>query len=100
MRRGSNGRLLAQHNRRTAEEFAYTHRQMFLDLLSNFGGGPRRLARALNDAGVPCRNGGRWHSTTVIRMLRYLGESFQQELKEARARAVEERFRQMGVPMR
>ena len=100
MSRGDNGKWLGQRNERDAAEFAETHREIFLDLLVKHGGGPHRLASKLNAAGIPTKNGGRWHSTTVIRMLRYLGESFQQELKEAQARAVGARFRQMGMPMR
>lgn len=100
MSRGKNGWWLARKNEREAAEFALAHRQTFLDLMVKHGGGPRRLARALNDAKIPSRNGRRWHSTTVIRMIRYLGEPFFEDLREARQNAVVEQLYTMELAMR
>jgi hypothetical protein len=100
MTQGANGWWLARKNRREAEEFAHAHRQVFLNLMVEYGGGPRRLAKALNEAKIPSRNGGQWYSTTVIRMLRHLGEPFVKDLHEARRKAVVNQLRALKMAMR
>jgi hypothetical protein len=46
MTQGANGWWLARKNRREAEEFAHAHRQVFLNLMVEYGGGGtlRRLS--------------------------------------------------------
>lgn len=100
MSRGSNGYWLARKNQRDAAEFAQALRPILLDLMAYHGGRPRRVAKALNDAKVPTRSGGKWHSTTVIRTVKYLGDDFLRDLHEARRVAVETQFRAMNVAMR
>jgi hypothetical protein len=93
MSRGDNGYWLARKNEREAAEFAQSLRPILLEFMARHGGRPRRVAEALNDANVPTRSGGKWYSTTVIRTVKYLGQSFLNDLHHAKQRAVEEQFR-------
>ena len=81
---GRHGAVLAARNRREAQEFAESMRPVLLDLMRFGRPGPRRLARELNDRGIPARNGGRWHPATVQRLIVRLGPSFEQQWSRAR----------------
>ena len=87
---GRHGAVLAVRNRQEAREFAEKLVPLLLQLeearslrLPRLG--PRRLARKLNELGVPGRNGGVWHPVTVARLLKRLGPAFEEERKRIRA---------------
>ena len=82
---GQYGAVLADRNRQDAQAFAESMRPMLLDLTKDRRlGGPRPLARTLNEMGVSARNGGRWYPVTVHRLLKRLGPSFEQECRQIR----------------
>ncbi len=82
---GQYGTVLADRNRQNAQAFAESLRPLLLDLARERRlGGPRPLARTLNEMGVPTRNGGTWHPATVHRLLKRLGPSFEQECRQIR----------------
>ncbi len=103
---GRYGAVLAARNRQDAQEFAETLHPLLLDLESSRClGSPhlrsRRLARKLNELGIPARNGGKWYPTTVDRLLKRLGASLEEERKHIReAKLQEERRRQAGLMTR
>ncbi len=70
---GRHGAVLAARNKAEAQQYAETLVPLLLQLeearpLHHPRFGPRRLARKLNELGVPGRNGGVWHPATVARL--------------------------------
>ena len=78
---GRHGAVLASHNKAGAREFAESLRPLLLELMRVCRLGPRRLARKLNERGIPARGGGRWYPVTAHRLLERLGPSFEEERK-------------------
>ena len=81
---GKHGAVLAARNRQEADEFADSMRPVLLDLMRFSRLGPKKLARRLNDLGIPARSGGRWHPATVHRLIERLGPSFEQQQLKVR----------------
>ena len=82
---GQYGAVLADRNRQDAQAFAESLRPLLLDIANERPlGGPRPLARTLNEMGVPARNGDKWYPATVHRLLKRLGPSFEQECRQIR----------------
>ena len=79
---GRHGEVQADRNRQDAQEFALSLRPVLLGLMKGGRLGPRRLARKLNERGIPARNGGQWYPTTTDRLLKRLGPSFKEEQKK------------------
>ena len=91
---GRYGAVLADRNKQDAQAFAESMRPMLLDLTKDRRlGGPRLLARKLNEMGVPARNGDKWYPATVHRLLKRLGPSFEQECRQIRSAKVDEVLR-------
>lgn len=82
--RGSNGWYLARRHEEEAAAFAFALRPLLLKLAAEGNGRPTDIARRLNASGIEPRGGGKWHSTSVIRVLRRLGKAFSDEVREAR----------------
>ena len=78
---GRHGAILAARNKVDAREFAESLRPLLLELMRVCRLGPRRLARKLNERGIPARGGGRWYPVTAHRLLERLGPSFEEERK-------------------
>ncbi len=88
---GQYGTVLADRNRQNAQAFAESLRPLLLDIANERPlGGPRPLARTLNEMGVSARIGGRWHPATVHRLLKRLGPSFEQECRQIRTTKLNE----------
>lgn len=95
---GSHGKALAERNRKDAASFAETLRSVIRDLKLAGARGPTDLAKALNDTGVPSRNNGRWHPSSVHRLLKLLGPSLTAEVKALANAQVAEMKKVAGVP--
>ena len=66
---GKHGRdVLAPRNRAAASERAALLEEMVRSLQAE-GMGVREVAAALNERGIPTPRGGKWHSTSVHRMI-------------------------------
>lgn len=91
---GTNGKVLADHNRKQADVFAADMRALFLELGANgtlfkLDGTPKvsAMARELNARQVDSPKGARWHATSVRRLLNRLGSSFVSDVKQVRTEA-------------
>jgi hypothetical protein len=89
---GANGKKLAKQNIEKATAFAESHRPLLIELGSEtpiWGKGNKiratGIARELNDRGIPTQNGGKWHPTSVGRLLKLLGQSLRDEIELIRA---------------
>ena len=95
-KRGQNGAVLAEINRREAQQFAEKLRPILLNEMLYAGSIEARtnkaLARALNAKAVPTARGGRWHIETVRRLRKRLGAEFTQEVRKARKERLEKRI--------
>lgn len=87
---GANGRALADQNKKDAQAFAQAIRQAMLEIsfdVSIWGswGDVRAtaVAKEMNARGIPSPGGGKWHPTSVRRLVSRLGPSFRQEVREA-----------------
>jgi DNA invertase Pin-like site-specific DNA recombinase len=69
---GVNGALLARRHREGASAYAQEVRGAFWEALAAGNRTTRSIADWLNHAGVPSRQGGRWHPASVARTLRRL----------------------------
>lgn len=66
---GSNGTKLAKQASEAAVEAAERYRAPLEQIMAAGAKSARQIALALNAAGVRSRNGGRWHSTNVQRVM-------------------------------
>ncbi|PCI44544.1 MAG: hypothetical protein COB49_10985 [Alphaproteobacteria bacterium] len=86
-KRGPYEIVLAQSNKRAAQEYAESLRPIIIETMlparSGKGMGPKALAAALNAKGIPTARDAQWHPETVRRVLMRLGPSLKQEFKEA-----------------
>jgi len=74
---GENGRTLAAKAADEALEAAETYRSVVARILdSGTCANARQLAIRLNTSGVASRAGGRWHATSVVRLMKRLGITF------------------------
>lgn len=73
VRLGANGAALAQVERNGAVAFARTVEPMVHQARSDGAKSARQIADALNRMRVSSRDGGRWHPSSVTRLLRRLG---------------------------
>lgn len=80
---GRNGARLAAQNRKEAVRFAMELRPLILELMLSGHRRPTRLARELNQRGVTTRNGARWYTVTVQRLVGRLQPSLGEEFAEA-----------------
>ena len=78
---GINGKLLAEKNRKEAQAFAESLRPLLIELGVNNNWGPTAVAEETNRREVPTPLGGRWHPTSVRRLLARLGPSLQDEIR-------------------
>ena len=87
-KRVASGAVLAARNKHEADKFAQKMRPILMKLNIDAGYwtklSPQATAEALNAEGVPTVNGGKWHRTTVRRLLARLGTAFEQEVSEFR----------------
>jgi DNA invertase Pin-like site-specific DNA recombinase len=65
---GVNGKVLADKNRKIADEFSYKMMTTFYQVIVAEALSYKRSAERLNDLGVPSATGGVWHATTVFRV--------------------------------
>ncbi len=82
---GRHGRVLAERNKVDADTFAEAMRPILVKLMAHTPKAATRAARKLNRRGVPTRCGGKWHPVTVRRLVKRLGPSFEDDLKNYRA---------------
>ena len=79
---GRHGAVLAALNRSEADEFALSLRPLLIDVMKFGWLGPRRLARMLNELGIPAKKGGKWYPATADRLFKRLGPAFREEQRK------------------
>jgi DNA invertase Pin-like site-specific DNA recombinase len=70
---GAHGSVLATDHKRKAEEFAESLRLPVEEAMRSGAATHAEIAATLNAWAVPTRETGRWHATTVARLLKRLG---------------------------
>ena len=70
---GSNGKTLAQRHKTEAEAFAFSLLPTILALHNGGHRTVRAITEALNDQGIPSREGRQWHLSSTALLLRRLG---------------------------
>lgn len=84
---GSYGLVLAEHNKRCAQEFAEGMRELIVYLMTEkYCKGPRSLARMLNDLEVPTVHAKKWHPATVSKLLKRLQPELDEEIQAIRVK--------------
>ena len=77
---GRHGKALAARNREDAETFAEALRPLLMVMPPKVLRSPTAIAHELNGRGVSTPRGGRWHPTSVRRLLGRLGPSLMLEI--------------------
>jgi DNA invertase Pin-like site-specific DNA recombinase len=72
VRLGANGAVLAAKNKRSAHDFAETVRGSVEEAFRAGATTNAEIAERLNQRGVPSRECGRWHTTSVARLMKRL----------------------------
>lgn len=92
---GAHGKIQAKTNRISANKYAESLRSVFLELWVDGYNTPKSLAEELNKRVIPGQRGGRWHPTSVKRVIERLGNSFSQQAKQAIMKKVESQMMQI-----
>ena len=102
---GTYGKTLAKRNIEEAISSAENLRPLLIELgvekrIWGKGNETRAtwVARELNARGIPTKNGGRWHPTSVKRLLKHLGQSLRDEIELIRATQASEILAKCFLP--
>ena len=76
------GVVLAQRNNAEANNFAYSVRPYLIKPMIGNRHRWAKIARRLNEQGIPAPFGGKWNSTTVKRTVERLGPELIEEIKK------------------
>ena len=74
VRLGTNGAVLAAQHKAQANAYATTIREALSTAVTAGARSTRQVADHLNRAGLPSRQGGRWHPASVARVMRRLAD--------------------------
>lgn len=72
---GANGRVLAEHNKRIAAEYAQKIWPTIQDIKSRGITSIRGISDALNTMGIPSPHNGKWHTASVHRIIRTINSN-------------------------
>lgn len=97
---GRGAKQLAAKNKAQATAFAESLRPLVVTLMIKGLRRPSRLARELNRLTIATREGGRWHSATVTRLVERLGTSLKTDIEAAKYAALSEQQIPEKLPLK